>query len=139
MIRRKFLADRLPANIDKFDCTIITEWPIDVINCIEKNKDDFKVTFCDGSRIVVNDADKRVVDKFIVQNGLTPNIKTRFYVPLTAILDAKVDVYKDTLENAINVDFKDAIEAENFEVPSWFGAEVMPGLMKDTKIKRKSK
>ena len=63
----------------------------------------------------------------------------RFYVPLTAILDAKIDIYDNALENIISVDFKDAMEAENFEIPSWFGAEITPELMAKGKIKSKRK
>lgn len=139
MIRRKFLADRLPTNIERFNCKLINEWPIDNINCIEKCDDSFKVTFFDNNHIVVNDADKKVVNKFITKNRLQSNIKMRFYVPLTAILDAKVDIYDELLDNTISVDFKDDIEAYNFEVPSWFGAEITPELMKVVKQKRKSK
>ena len=47
------------------------------------------------------------------------------------------DIYSDVLENTISVDFFDAIEAENFEIPSWFGAELTPSLMAKKKVKIK--
>ncbi len=140
MIRRKFLADRLPTNIERFKRHILTEWLIDNVNCIEKFDNQYKITFFDNNRMVVNDADEKVADKFIKQNKLEASIKTRFYVPLTSILNAKVDIYDDVLENTISVDFFDSVEADNFEIPSWFGAELTPELMvKKQKTKRKSK
>lgn len=138
MIRRKFLADRLPTNIERFKCHILTEWSIDNVNCIERFDNQYKITFFDNNRMVVNDADEKITSKFIKQNRLVANAKTRFYVPLTSILNAKVDIYDDMLENTINVDFFDLNEADNFEIPSWFGAELTPELMtKKQKIKSK--
>ena len=61
-------------------------------------------------------------------NGYPKKIieKNRYYIPINEILDAKFDYCSDNeISPTISVDFGSREDADIFEIPKWFGEEIL--------------
>lgn len=160
MYRRYFLADNLPLPIEEFkrkrlrvykfnNVTSIEELcELDTENCVSKT-DWYLISFT-NNYLTTKKLKRMNIKQKIEIEEFTNNcyLKTRYYIPLTSILNAEIDVAHLKVEDyygefnpehdpIINVNFNSKEEADNFEIPSWFGPELIPELM--VKTKRKSK
>ena len=129
MIRRTFLINDTPLYIERFKNERMMIFKMDngsIIECIQGHcysliQDDNYVLV---DRIKSNDYPIRIIDKI------------RYYIPLNSDLNAKIDYCsKKNIRTIINVDFNNKEEADKFEVPNWFGEEL---LSKTKKLKMKN-
>lgn len=158
MYRRYFLANSLPLNLERFDYELLYLYKFDNItsveglfdNCCTTKKNWYFVSFA-NNYLTTKKIKKMNWKKIKKLSWLTMDNhykKIRYYVPLTSNLNAKIDVpilkfedyygeFNTEFYPIINVDFNSKEEADNFEIPNWFDAELLPELM--VKTKRKSK
>ena len=129
MIRRTFLINDTPLYIERFKNERMMIYKMDndsIIECIQGHyysliQDDNYVLI---DRIKLNDYPIRIIDKI------------RYYIPLNSDLNAKIDYCsKKNIRKIINVDFNNKEEADKFEVPNWFGEEL---LLETKKLKMKN-
>ena len=120
MIKREFILERLPINIDNFKKDIITEGTLlsnQIIRSI--NNESFYLIDEKKKQITINEYAKLL-------GSYEPKMitKKRYYIPLTAKLVAQIDVINDNFDTVV-VNFDTTEEANNFIIPNWFSAEVI--------------
>ena len=136
MYRRKFLTNGVPYRIESFANEFFLEWEIDNTNSIEFLNNKYRIVSFNDGHLIINDVKAKALGNF--KKFATEYHKIRYYIPLTSILYAKIDICNNNKKDAvISVDFNSKEEADNFEIPSWFGAELVPELMVKQKIKSK--
>ena len=127
---------------------LIKDFPSDLKDCkkskilqayVEGGEKELRVRSIDGERffltekigkgLVREENEKEISkDEFILYYNLSKGKKlqkTRYYYPIENLV-AEVDIYKGSKGNwgVVEVEFSSKKEAENFQVPSWFGKEV---------------
>ncbi len=161
MYRRCFLANSLPLNLKRFNNKLLYLYKFDNVTSVEElceldkencvTQTDWNLVSFNNNYLTTEKIKKMNWKKRKNLSWLTIDNhykKIRYYVPLTSNLNAEIDVpilkFEDyygkvntELYPIINVDFNSKEEADNFEIPSWFDAELVPELM--VKTKRKSK
>lgn len=120
MIKREFILERLPINIDNFKKDIITEGTLlsnQIIRSI--NNESFYLIDEKKKQITINEYAKLL-------GSYEPKMitKKRYYIPLTAKLVVQIDVINDNFDTVV-VNFDTTEEANNFIIPNWFSAEVI--------------
>lgn len=130
-IERKFLLDYLPVNIDKFEKSEIKQTYISYEPELRVREKDnkFFITKKIGTGMIRKEYEFEINREFynFLINGIDNTIyKTRYFIPLSSKTTAEVDVYHNKLDGLkiVEVEFETEEEANNFEIPNWFGKEV---------------
>ena len=134
MIRRQFLIDEVPCFIQKFKNKQILVNELNEFEYIEQTNESNSFFRLEHNRIIGCNLSNHKVRKLTKKCQII--IKTRYYIPLTANLDAIID-FKNDIPSDIFVDFNNEKEANEFIIPDWFGVEIIHNL--NNKTKRKSK
>ena len=126
MIRRSFLIADIPLYMERFKIEKIALYVMDDNSLLEyagghyyniTQEDDYIIIDrykFSGFPHILNGYPKRIIDK------------KRYYIPINEQLDAKFDYCSDEkIIPTINVDFNSREDANNFEIPSWFGEEIL--------------
>lgn len=128
-IIRQFLTNKLPLSIDKFESLIIKDAVIDETKRIECINDKYYLYDTVNEITSKHEISKNKFNFLIQYKSILLSSKTRYYVPLTTILTAEIV----PIDNIINVQFNDLEEANNFEIPDWFGPEILINFGKSKK------
>lgn len=130
-IERKFLLDYLPVNIDKYKKNDIKQTYISYEPELRLMQMDnkFFLTKKIGNGMIREEYETEINSEFynFLINGINNTIyKTRYFIPLSIKTIAEIDVYHNKLDGlkTVEVEFETEEEANNFEVPNWFGKEV---------------
>ena len=120
MIRRMFLTKDLPAYIEQFDNITIMVYGIDDKTSVEYVRGKYYLIECNENGITVIKKDYDDIKKYNRKSSVS---KVRYFITIIGGFIAQVDVCNTPL---ISVDFNTEEEANNFEVPAWFGEELVP-------------
>ena len=132
MIRKQYLISDTPYRMEGFANERFTEWKIDEYTYVELTKNGYHIITRRNNHLFTTKINPAIIGN--MRKKATATSKIRYYIPLTSILDAKVDINaQDSQDKLINVDFNSIEEADNFSAPSWFGTEIVP--KSKTKIK----
>lgn len=130
-IERKFLLDYLPVNIDKYKKNDIKQTYIkyEPELRLRQMDDKFFLTKKIGTGMIREEYEIEINSEFyksLVSNSNNTIYKTRYFIPLSSRTTAEIDVYHNKLDGlkTVEVEFETEEEANNFEVPNWFGKEV---------------
>ena len=112
-IERKYLIDRLPENLEQYECKHIEQGYLntDPVVRIRKSNDKYTLTY-KGAGLMCRDG-------ILIQ-------KRRYLIPLTDKLTIELDVFEGELAplQLAEVEFETKEEAEHFVPPAWFGEDV---------------
>lgn len=132
-IERKFLVKDFPSQLKSCKKSKILQAYIEggerELRVRSINGEKFYLTEKSGKGLVREENEKEISkDEFILYYNLSKGKKlqkTRYYFPLENLV-AEVDIYKGSKGPwaVVEVEFNSKEEADNFEVPSWFGKEV---------------
>ena len=131
-IERKYLIDRLPENIEQYECKHIEQGYLntDPVVRIRKSNDKYTLTYkgaglmCREEYNLPLNAEafahlKEKIDGILIQ-------KRRYLIPLTDKLTIELDVFEGELAplQLAEVEFETKEEAEHFVPPAWFGEAI---------------
>lgn len=127
-IKRKFLLNCLPLNVNKFKHYSIEKAYISFdpkIKIVKINNLCYLIKNNDEiiKQEIKEDIYNMLKEKYIENNVIN---KTKYLIPLSAKTIAEIDSYSNTLDNfkTVNVKFENENEANQFEIPNWFGKEI---------------
>lgn len=131
-IERKYLIDRLPENIEQYECKHIEQGYLntDPVVRIRKSNDKYTLTYKGAGLLCREEYNlplnaeafahlKEKIDGILIQ-------KRRYLIPLTDKLTIELDVFEGELAplRLAEVEFETKEEAEHFVPPAWFGEDV---------------
>ena len=133
-IERKFLLDR-DCNFDNYNYLVINQSYIGFrpVSRIRKVDDKYYYNQKGEGTLVREESEKEITEdtynKLIDYKIGRTIVKHRYKIPVGKYV-AEVDNYLDDLEGllVVEVEFKSLEDANNFEVPSWFGKEITDDL-----------
>lgn len=127
LVRRTFLINDTPLYLERFKNKRIMLYEM---------SDNTLVEFMEGHYYSLRSDDNYILLDKIELGGFPNKLKgnpkkiikkIRYYVDINPNLYAMIDYCNDyNIEPTIIVDFNSKEEADNFEVPSWFGPEILP-------------
>lgn len=131
-IERKFLVDILP-NIDNLPFhelmqAYLSFEPEIRIRCV--NSSEFYLAHKTDEDLSRGEVEPKIdnISFQILSNLIQGRVinKTRFYISLDKGLVAELDIYHGELEGLVTVEteFKSVEDANDFEIPSWYGKEI---------------
>ena len=101
---------------------------IDEVTKLEKNDNEYYLyETIDG--ITTKEKISNIKHIFKFNNYTNFETKTKFNIPLTSILSAELNIIDSTIE----VLFNNIEEANSFEIPDWFGPEILINFNKTKK------
>ncbi len=131
-IERKFLVNKLPENLEKYESKKIAQGYLCTapVVRIRRSNEDYYLTY-KGKGLMVREEYNLPLTKEAYQH-LLPKIdgrlieKTRYLIPLTDRLTAELDVFEGELASLtlVEVEFENVEEAGAFQPPEWFGEDV---------------
>lgn len=130
-IERKFLVDEIP-NLSKYESNEIEQGYLSLTPeiRIRKKGDSYFITMKGDGSLTRLETETKIdeVTYEILKNLVKGNLikKTRYKIPLEDNLLAELDIYGDNLEGlyTVEVEFKDEEQANNFDVPYFFGKDI---------------
>lgn len=133
-IERKFLLDR-DSKFDNYDYSVINQSYIGFrpISRVRKVDNKYYYNQKGEGTLVREESEKEITEdtynKLIEYKIGRTIVKHRYKIPVGKYV-AEVDKYLDDLEGllVVEVEFKSLEDANNFEVPSWFGKEITDDL-----------
>ena len=131
-IERKYLVKEIPVNLDQYESKKIAQGYLCTapVVRIRRSNEDYYLTY-KGRGLMVREEYNLPLTKEAYDH-LLPKIdgrliaKTRYLIPLTDKLTAELDVFEEELAPLIlvEVEFENVEEANAFQPPEWFGADV---------------
>ncbi|MCI7322997.1 MAG: CYTH domain-containing protein [Lachnospiraceae bacterium] len=131
-IERKFLVNKLPDNLEKYESKKIAQGYLCTapVVRIRRSNEDYYLTY-KGKGLMVREEYNLPLTKEAYQH-LLPKIdgrlieKTRYLISLTDRLTAELDVFEGELAplTLVEVEFENVEEAGAFQPPEWFGEDV---------------
>ena len=134
-IERKFLVDKLPDDLSKYNCIEMEQGYLNTapVVRVRRENDDYVLTY-KGDGLMARREENLPLNKESYNNLISKCdgriiSKTRYVIPLEdeyKNLVAELDVFHKELDGLIvvEVEFESIEEAESFTPPEWFGRDV---------------
>ena len=134
-IERKFLVDKLPDDLSKYNCIEMEQGYLNTVPVVRvrRENDDYVLTY-KGDGLMARREENLPLNKESYNNLISKCdgriiSKTRYVIPLEdeyKNLVAELDVFHKDLDGLIvvEVEFESIEEAESFTPPEWFGRDV---------------
>ena len=134
-IERKFLVDKLPDDLSKYNCIEMEQGYLNTapVVRVRRENDDYVLTY-KGDGLMARREENLPLNKESYNNLISKCdgriiSKTRYVIPLEdeyKNLVAELDVFHKDLDGLIvvEVEFESIEEAESFTPPEWFGRDV---------------
>lgn len=131
-IEKKYLCEKLPENLERYDCASIVQGYISInpVIRIRKSNEDYILTV-KGKGAVAREEFELMLTKEQFET-LSQKVETRFitkkryFIPLESGFCAELDVYEGFLKGlvTVEVEFETLEQEKEFKAPNWFGKEV---------------
>lgn len=131
-IEKKYLCEKLPENLEYYDCASIVQGYISInpVIRIRKSNNDYILTV-KGKGAVAREEFELVLTKEQFET-LSKKVETqfikkkRYFIPLETGFCAELDIYEGFLKGlvTIEVEFETLEQEKEFTAPNWFGKEV---------------
>lgn len=134
-IERKFLVDKLPDDLSKYNCIEMEQGYLNTVPVVRvrRENDDYVLTY-KGDGLMARREENLPLNKESYNNLISKCdgriiSKTRYVIPLEdeyKNLVAELDLFHKDLDGLIvvEVEFESIEEAESFTPPEWFGRDV---------------
>lgn len=130
-IERKFLVKELPELLDCANKKITQAYiSTDPVIRIRKMDNAYALTVKSHGSMVREEFELPITqeqyESLWNKIDYSPIEKVRYFIPLSGGLVAELDIYHGHLEGlmTVEVEFSSKSQAQNFEVPSWFGEDI---------------
>ncbi len=131
-IERKFLVDKLPANLDTYETQRISQGYLstDPVVRIRRSNDEYYLTYKGQGLMVREEYNLPLTEEAFLH--MLPKIdgilidKIRYLIPLDEKHTAELDIFQGTLAplRVVEVEFDSEEDALAFTPPQWFGDDV---------------
>ena len=138
IVRRSFLIDGTPLYLERFKSEKIKVLEMDDNVFIEYMKGHYyNLRFIDNC-ILIDKIDLGGFPHTLKGNPKKIIDKIRYYVEINSDSYAMIDYCNDNdIESTVSVDFNSKEDAQDFEVPNWFGKEILlPTKTKSKKLEK---